>query len=368
MLGAARTLMTSLDPLYHESRDVKQAFREWDKDSRTVQIRSVTFLTALLYIIFSFIDREILTGEALSFAMTLHLYFLPPLLFLISAMTYAPKLYRIMTLLLALAPLLANLGNLYLSGMSPRLAEIYSPEIYLSIIWMFAISGLRFLHALISASVAVAASVAYHLSFDVPDPLFHLHLLWISSAYSFGVLSALILDRTNKRIFMDARELEHLATTDKLSGLYNRMKIESFCVAEIERAKRYQEDFSIILLDIDYFKTVNDIYGHNAGDRVIENLSKIMTESVRSVDKVGRWGGEEFLILLPETSLDKGFAVAEHLRIRISEGDFSPVPQVRISAGVTAYRNGDTVEKMVQRADEGLYRAKEGGRNRSCKV
>lgn len=369
MVRAGHIVMPVLDPLYDASSEQRRAFEEWDRPSRTLQIRSITFLTGLLYIVFSFIDGMLLPAYALPFGTLMHLYVLPPLLFVISAMTYVKKLYRVTVVILALSPVIANLGNLYLYGIlypvSPYLAEIYTPEVSLSIIWMFAISGLRLPFALASASVTIAAHLAYELYLGIPFEVLCIHSLWIVAAVSFGILSALILDKKSKQIFLDSRELEYLATTDKLSGLYNRMKIEAYCLEEIERVRRYGGTFSIILLDIDHFKEINDTCGHNVGDHVIQKLAQIMSESVRSVDRTGRWGGEEFLILLPETGGEQAFGVAEHLRRHIEESDFSPACRVLISAGVAEYAPGDTIEKIVQRADEALYAAKEGGRNQT---
>ncbi|MBD3790478.1 MAG: GGDEF domain-containing protein [Campylobacterales bacterium] len=142
-----------------------------------------------------------------------------------------------------------------------------------------------------------------------------------------------------------------MATIDQLSGLHNRMKIESLCNLELERAKRYRETFSVILIDIDRFKSINDIYGHNAGDMVIRALSCILLQSVRSIDEVGRWGGEEFLILfLPNTKIAQAYAIAEKIRINILNNDFGLDQVVTISTGVAQYEDSETIEKIVQQA------------------
>lgn len=369
MFGLIRGSIAYFDPLKDEPLSLKKEFERWDKPAQTIQIRFITLLTSLLYIIASYIDHVVLSDEALSFATLMHLYFLPLLLFLISAMTYSQKLYKPMIFLLTVAPVLANMGNLYLVELlrtSPiYLSESYSSEVYLIIIWIFALSGLRICYALISALMCVSLTLGYQIYFFIPIEIFYLHQLWMFSAFSFGVLSALILAKNNKRIFLDAKQLERLAATDKLSGLYNRMKIESYCEMEIERSKLYNETFSLILIDIDYFKEINDAYGHNTGDAVIKNISKILQESVRRIDYVGRWGGEEFLILLPKTTAQEAFDIAENIRTIIMQNDFSPVDSVTISAGIAEYLSGDTTDKIVQRADEGLYKAKRGGRNQT---
>jgi diguanylate cyclase (GGDEF)-like protein len=368
MFKLIRKVVVYFDPLLeNESLNLKKEFEAWDKPARMIQIRILSFLTGLLYIVASYIERDILSSDTLSFATSLHFYFLPPLLFFISAMTFFRTLYTPMILILAVSPVLANIGNLYLSELlrsSPiYLSELYSTEVYLIIIWIFAISGLRFSYAIVSASICFILTLGYQVYSLMPKEIFYLHQLWMFSAFSFGVMTALILEKNNKRIFLDARKLEQLATIDKLSGLYNRMKIENYCEMEIDKVKRYNEVFSVILIDIDYFKEINDDYGHNIGDRVISSISKILQSSIRRVDYVGRWGGEEFLILLPKTTAQQAFQIAEKIRITIMEEDFSPAQNITISAGITEYMQGDTTEKIIQRADEELYKAKESGRN-----
>lgn len=368
MFKLIRKVVVYFDPLLeNESLNLKKEFEAWDKPARTIQIRILSLLTGLLYIAASYIERDILSSDTLSFATSLHLYFLPPLLFFISAMTFFRTLYTPMILILAVSPVLANIGNLYLTELlrsSPiYLSELYSTEVYLIVIWIFAISGLRFSYAIISASICFILTLGYQFYSLMPKEIFYLHQLWMFAAFSFGVMTALILEKNNKRIFLDARKLEQLATVDKLSGLYNRMKIETYCDMEIDRAERYNEIFSMILIDIDYFKEINDAHGHNIGDRVISNISKVLQSSIRCVDYVGRWGGEEFLILLPKTTAQQAFQIAEKIRITIMEEDFSPAQNITISAGITEYIQGDTTEKIIQRADEELYKAKESGRN-----
>ncbi|WP_310439958.1 GGDEF domain-containing protein [Sulfuricurvum sp.] len=368
MFKLIRKVVVYFDPLLeNESLNLKKEFEAWDKHARTIQIRILSLLTGLLYIAASYIERDILSSDTLSFATSLHLYFLPPLLFFISAMTFFRTLYTPMILILAISPVLANIGNLYLTELlrsSPiYLSELYSTEVYLIVIWIFAISGLRFSYAIISASICFILTLGYQFYSLMPKEIFYLHQLWMFSAFSFGVMTALILEKNNKRIFLDARKLEQLATVDKLSGLYNRMKIETYCDMEIDRAERYNEIFSMILIDIDYFKEINDAHGHNIGDRVISNISKVLQSSIRCVDYVGRWGGEEFLILLPKTTAQQAFQIAEKIRITIMEEDFSPAQNITISAGITEYIQGDTTEKIIQRADDELYKAKESGRN-----
>jgi len=158
--------------------------------------------------------------------------------------------------------------------------------------------------------------------------------------------------------------LEILSVTDRLTGLANRRKLESSLQAELLRARRYAKEFSIIMLDVDHFKDINDTFGHQTGDNVLVQLAAILRDNARETDIVGRWGGEEFLVICPETNLLVVTALAERYRQEMERSDFSPVGQVTSSFGVTSVQEGDDLQTLVRRADEGLYRAKEAGRNR----
>ena len=161
------------------------------------------------------------------------------------------------------------------------------------------------------------------------------------------------------------QELAHQATHDLLTGLYNRRKLESLLELEIGRAQRYGRSFSLALLDIDGFKAINDAHGHDMGDAVLRRLGDVFRERLRDSDLTGRWGGEEFVVLLPETDPPGALQVAETLRGAIAATAFAPVGQVTISLGVAGYREGDTLDQLLQRADQALYRAKAAGRNRA---
>lgn len=158
--------------------------------------------------------------------------------------------------------------------------------------------------------------------------------------------------------------LEILSVTDRLTGLANRRKLEAMLQSEILRARRYGKIFSVIMLDVDRFKSVNDTFGHPAGDAVLEQLSEILRTNARETDIVGRWGGEEFLIVCPETNLMVVTALAERYRTELELHDFGSVGKVTSSFGVTAWREGDDMHRLIQRADEALYLAKDFGRNR----
>jgi two-component system, cell cycle response regulator len=168
----------------------------------------------------------------------------------------------------------------------------------------------------------------------------------------------------------DNRRLEALATTDPLTRVLNRRALVDRLTAEGDRAKRYNSALSLLLLDVDHFKQINDTYGHLAGDSVLRQLGALLEEAVRKVDIIARYGGEEFVVILPETLTDGGVVFAERLRERVAARAFdvgteSPV-RLTVSIGVASFPSASvtSTEDLFARADEALYRAKSGGRNR----
>lgn len=156
--------------------------------------------------------------------------------------------------------------------------------------------------------------------------------------------------------------LTKLATRDQLTGVYNRRALIDYFRRLISQAKRYGTIFSIAIIDVDNFKSINDTYGHMVGDKVLKEIARRIKKVLRKSDLFGRWGGEEFLVVLPMTS--EPFMPVERIRRVIEQGEFFNGLKITISAGATTYREGDTVDSMLSRADSALYKAKAQGKNR----
>ncbi|MGA1845923.1 diguanylate cyclase [Deferribacter abyssi] len=159
-------------------------------------------------------------------------------------------------------------------------------------------------------------------------------------------------------------DLMKKAILDELTMAYNRRYFNLVVNEEIERAKRYRQKLGLIIFDIDFFKKINDTFGHQAGDYVLKKLSNIIKKNIRTTDILFRVGGEEFAILLPNTDLEAACNVAEKLRRIIENIQFDTVKKVTISMGVTELKEGDDMESFYDRCDQALYQAKENGRNR----
>lgn len=162
-------------------------------------------------------------------------------------------------------------------------------------------------------------------------------------------------------------ELHALATTDTLTGLNNRRRLLEIADYELLRTGRSNSPLSVIMCDIDHFKHINDKFGHASGDQVLVQVTGLMQKSIRQQDTLCRWGGEEFVILLPETAMQEAVSIAERMRLSIAEVGDTPqaLTPVTITLGVAQWRSSETIQECIDRADEAMYIGKRAGRNRT---
>jgi diguanylate cyclase (GGDEF)-like protein len=174
------------------------------------------------------------------------------------------------------------------------------------------------------------------------------------------------LAEAHATLMLKYQELEHIANTDSLTQIYNREKLGRIFSRELAFMQQGQERLSIISIDLDHFKQINDTFGHATGDAVLVKIARTLKNSLRATDFIGRWGGEEFLILCPQTSHQDAMQLAERVRISVAEQAY-PTEQVQsISVGVASFRDGDSLDSLLHRADLAMYLAKQSGRNRVC--
>jgi len=173
-----------------------------------------------------------------------------------------------------------------------------------------------------------------------------------------------VLESKRIKLFM---QLNERARLDGLTGLYIRRYFVERLKNEIKRSKRYQTDFYVMMADLDFFKNINDTYGHLAGDKVLTEVSKIFKDSLRPGDLAARYGGEEFIFLIPATNQDEVLNIAEHIRKKIKETKFVEADKefsVTVSIGIVKYENKLKTKNIIELADKALYKAKQEGRNR----
>ena len=187
------------------------------------------------------------------------------------------------------------------------------------------------------------------------------HLIFIT-CFSFSIFlsSTSMVHMASDRLHA---ELQYLATHDPLTNALTRRHMNDECMTELARCRRHGHSMALLMMDLDNFKAVNDHYGHQAGDRVLVDFVARVNALLRQPDQLGRFGGEEFVVLLPETTLAEALVVAE--RIRVACDATGSVPDCTVSIGVTTYeKDSDTMDALLARADAAMYRAKTKGRNR----
>lgn len=228
--------------------------------------------------------------------------------------------------------------------------------------WIIAVPCLATMLMITMRAVEVGLGAALYTSVYVGSPLQELTFISLMASTVVVPVGFLLLHRER-----DETELYKLATIDMLTGLYNRRAFIDLAGREIARARRQKSPFAVLMIDLDLFKRVNDDYGHQAGDQVLADFAAVAMHCVRTEDLVGRYGGEEFCILLPGATIQPAITIAERLRGEVSLRPLGNLPRVTtVSIGVAACCGADAVslDAALARADEALYRAKHEGRDR----
>jgi diguanylate cyclase len=218
----------------------------------------------------------------------------------------------------------------------------------------------------VQAAVCIAVALAEGFAFQ-PMPTLTILLACLPMLVAYPMAVGLVTYRLSRRVREQNRQLGTLSRTDGLTGLLNRVHWERMASAELKRHHRHGSPAALMMIDIDGFKAINDRYGHLAGDEVIQNIATLLHAALREQDIAGRYGGDEFGVLLPDTSLAGAQAIAERVRTQIEASLMQSADGVRctISVGVAAAgAAGDDVREWIRRADRALYRAKLLGRNR----
>jgi diguanylate cyclase (GGDEF)-like protein len=194
---------------------------------------------------------------------------------------------------------------------------------------------------------------------ELGEATYELHVSYVGDV---NLIRIYVMDISRRKRY--EREIHLLATTDSLTGIANRREFARILESEVERARRYGAPLSLAMYDIDYFKRVNDTFGHDVGDHVLQSLTVLVKKTVRITDVVARWGGEEFMLLMPQSDMNAAKRAAEKLRQMIARHRFDEAGGIAVSFGVTQYVPQDDPNSLLKRVDDALYLAKERGRNR----
>jgi diguanylate cyclase len=279
----------------------------------------------------------------------------------------APQLIISMLIMLAFAYMAPQVGVLFLCELFLvfSFGALRATPRQTALVWSVLALGLAALFLLTDKPIA--------MPHDAPLERFatmSVFVLGIGRCMFLGIYSSSMqqsLYRRGQKLKEAYRRIEELAELDELTGSLNRRCIMRALEEEIARAQRLNNPCAVALIDLDWFKRINDAYGHPIGDEVLRTFAITVFANIRTIDKFGRYGGEEFLLLLPDTTEREAAQMLDRLRVIISELDwsaFSAGMRVTISAGVTALRRDENTETLLARADRALYASKAGGRNR----
>jgi len=347
-------------------KEKSHQFILWQYNHSAKQIQYILALTGIIYIIMGIVNLFIFDSDIYYVLIFLQLFFIPSYAFLISFLAYKRINFKTLETLLFLAPIFTSFIHAFVFSHLEKYSS-YQTELYLMIFWTFTISGLRLEKAIISSLIVLIVGIYYPFhSYENQQTEFISHSMWMIISILLGVVGAILLHQSKKETFKKELELQKLATIDKLTGLYNRVKLDSILMQELDKAKRYNHTIGILILDIDHFKNVNDTYGHLVGDEILIGISKTIQNNIRSTDYIFRWGGEEFIVICPKMSQNDIIAFAQKIRSQVSKQKFKTVGYKTISIGTTINNTQDNIDSIIHRADEALYEAKATGRNKVC--
>ncbi len=236
---------------------------------------------------------------------------------------------------------------------------------------IFSILGLRSGSLIMAAILSISGMILFVPNWLGVDVLYGMNTkLRFAGSMAFVTIMAYCMERARVQATQAhlrvSESLEDLARTDELTGMLNRRGIQERVSAELSRSQRHKQEMSIVLCDADYFKRINDTYGHDVGDEALRKLAKQLQATVRVSDSVGRWGGEEFILLLPNTSIEKAYLLVERIRMRIASEPLAlngRSIKLSISCGLASTKFSNDLSSLLKCADMSLYDAKEQGRN-----
>ncbi len=344
------------------------------KEIRQKQMLYLLVITAFFYIMYIGVDLLILQNTQLSYAISLHSLIT---FFLVSSTLslLSDKLNYLAKYIVVISVLTASIGCLMLTKIG---IFYYIIEVYVIMVWVFTLIGFKFLEALM-VNVLIVISHIVFISFykTLTYEATVIHMFILSASFTMGLVGGYIMEFYARSNFENQlnivdmqEELKEQANHDYLTNLYNRRYFNEVAQSFIKIAKRENTSMSLIMIDIDDFKNVNDTYGHTIGDEVIKLLASLLKEHTRDSDVSSRFGGEEFVILLPSTNENGAIKTAEVLRTIVESQNIKinadKYIKFTISLGVSSLNNEDNViSELLNRADEALYSAKENGKNKT---
>lgn len=347
-----------------KDRNIEKEFLNYELKRNAKVIGPIIIIYGLVYFVFVVSDYfSIMNTQSFQFILTVRLIFLASSVLIYMGMKFINN-YDIMIYLITAYEFVAVLAFLMIINQ-------YETLTFLSILSVVAMNAAIFItpNKLINAqfislflNIAFFVFPANHI-YGIDTSVLIKTILYVIMIVTYCNIGFYLNNYYKRKQYADSLELLRLSITDSLTGIFNRAKFNEELKKWTDYCSRYESDISLVFFDIDNFKRVNDNYGHMTGDKVIQDIVLSIQNKIRSTDIFARWGGEEFVILLPNTGNDQAAEMAERMRIAIEKITVSESENITCSFGIATLRENESSESFIKRGDKLLYEAKRRGKN-----
>lgn len=347
-----------------KDRNIEKEFLNYELKRNAKVIGPIIIIYGLVYFVFVVSDYfSIMNTQSFQFILTVRLIFLASSVLIYMGMKFINN-YDIMIYLITAYEFVAVLAFLMIINQ-------YETLTVLSILSVVAMNAAIFItpNKLINAqfislflNIAFFVFPANHI-YGIDTSVLIKTILYVIMIVTYCNIGFYLNNYYKRKQYADSLELLRLSITDSLTGIFNRAKFNEELKKWTDYCSRYESDISLVFFDIDNFKRVNDNYGHMTGDKVIQDIVLSIQNKIRSTDIFARWGGEEFVILLPNTGNDQAAEMAERMRIAIEKITVSESENITCSFGIATLRENESSESFIKRGDKLLYEAKRRGKN-----
>ena len=362
--------------LKYTNKDIEMDYLDSIFEFKKMQMLFIMGLTLIVYILYTGFDFFLLNEVERAFSVPFHISIIALWIYLIPSVHYN-KFRKLAIFILYLMPIYAVFGTLLFAYYHN---PVYIIDIYIILFWSSVAIGYMFLESIIITTIMAMSSAVFLAIFNIIGfEEYMIHLFMMVTAWMIGLCAGYITELFSRKnyekkveILQIKDKLKEQANRDYLTSLYNRRYFTEIAESFIKTVKRERKELSVIMIDIDKFKNINDTYGHATGDIVIKSLANLLKENTRDSDVVSRFGGEEFAILLPFTNREGAFKIAQDLRAIVEDQNIQISNDKHIkftvSIGVDCLncKIDSTISESLGRADKALYKAKYEGRNQVC--
>ena len=351
----------SKNPFFNfENPELSEKFQDWNWKNNRLHISIASIVSAIVYLFYYQINRIVAPEDVMGYMLIVQVSVVPLMLFFASQLARNANsvYYNRVASVLVIIPIIIAMTVLSIVDEIQN-KYMYLSEIYFIMFWIFAISGIRLLHATISATIVLILSfISTLLIFPLPVNVFILHTFWMTLSFSFGFYIAYKIEHLNKAIFMGNEGLIASYVEQNLKELTEVSDVEIVIKREISRYERYDHSFSALLLNIDHFEDIGQMHGKQIQALILVELSIILKEYTRLTDIIIPLENHDFFILYQETDKDTVMKLANKLHNRITSNSFKKVENINISIGLVSHLKHDTYTSIMSRCESALAMAK----------